>query len=162
MPLVPVMPYTFSFFEGSPNTAQARPANAARASGTTTEGPAGISFSATTSAAPLRKASSANSVPSRWKPGTATKAEPGFTARESCVTPAISTPDGTPKPKIFSKFAESRIIGPSLARPHSALTTLQLHGNSPEISSKHVQLYTNPATGRKIVKKNTQIVCYLR
>src|SRR5215204_2296911 len=90
LPLVPVTPYTRIRREGFPYTAADSLARARRASGTTAVGVPGTSRSATTSGAPRLKASAANLVPSRLKPGTATKTTPGTTPRESWVTPDMA------------------------------------------------------------------------
>ena len=91
-------------------------ARAARASPTTAVGTPGTSRSATTREAPRRTASGANSVPSRLKPGTATKAKPGSTRRESCVTPRTPRTGRDLHPENLGKLCPVQDHHPSVAR----------------------------------------------
>src|SRR5215207_8568196 len=98
--------------EGSPLTSLANTARAPRASATIAVGTPGTSLSATTRTAPRRMASEANSAPSRLKPGIATKAKPGSTQRESCVTPPTPrTPEGISVPRTQVSFARAGHAG---------------------------------------------------
>src|SRR5215217_2600886 len=71
-----------------------------------------------TSTAPRRRASGTNRAPSRLKPGTATKAKPGSTRRESQVTPLTPVPPGgNSTPKIRDNCVRFRKTTPlSVAR----------------------------------------------
>ena len=89
LPLVPVMPTTWSDPLGWPDTRSASTASARRASGTTTHGtlkPPGSGASATTATAPRATACAANCVPSLFWPRSATNTEPFVARLESYAT----------------------------------------------------------------------------
>ena len=112
LPLVPVIPTTFSRAVGSPWKAAAAGPIASRTLGTTTSGtPRSSGRSHTSAAAPRSTASGAKSWPSARKPGTQKKRAPGRTAALEYARAVMST-GGTPGPRSSrrSTAGESRRV----------------------------------------------------
>ena len=93
LPLVPVTPMSRSRLDGSPYTQQAISPSRARGSASRNTGtPLAVarsrpSGSVSTATAPAATASAQNAAPCTRAPGSATYRSPGFTDRESRVSP---------------------------------------------------------------------------
>ena len=128
LPSVPVIPITPSRREGSPYHQPAAWARAGRAAVTTTcgSGVPGTARSTIAATAPASAAGLTYSVPSTWKPGTATNSVPSSTSRESSATPRTAT---SPSPA----DADRQVVAPRAAQEAGGVEPGEEPGERPRL-----------------------------